>query len=936
MFPYLRTKKEFLRDSMNINHRVVQDGDCYKIVKSDETSFYGRIRGCMRDNPYCDGCDEFRECYPFEEYKRRGDSYEPCKNCDQMTELTSWLINNINSADWHATSNEKIGKVSFGEVHAWCQSLSVYMRDVVKNITSDNIVIGLECYKDSSISTNFRADMMIAGYGDEGRPCIVIIELKQWSASFIQKKNKKLNEPIKQVANYSTILRKNSNDADIKIIPCVYVHNLSSDELEALQTAPNNPLDGLENLTKDQFDATQQSHESEGISWEVMTFYRDSKFSDFLDSIFTDTQNESPAKNIIKNLKQQTKIFSVDEIGKIMLCTDDAKWDEQVSSLRPDQNVVYRKLINKLQNGENIFEVINGSSGSGKTLIAAFLIRYCIQNDKKVAFIYQGTAPITAIFSRDLMQETLWNNDGENMDDNDRMFFDSILSDSFVLGKRGKILTLDEVRKAREYVEDQIEKVNEDPASAVEIVNGTIAEVEKKIPLIMYNADALQTIVSYDEEGNAYINNSDYPAIGYLNGILEDLNIWEENLNSYGNELPESIRKWNELCTIEHYSSFARNLNTDDNIYQDIDLGEVNTQNDSEYDLIIFDEFHRFNGSDNEMKKIISSTSGVVLFIDRLQDIDISDRGADFIDELISVNEHVDETQLWSQFRCNFQEGFVSWVDRVLQIQNCSYNCLLPGQNSHEDSIYLSDLDFDATVIDIAGEEDREKLDELLNDDSLFCLSEATSRESRNEAQREHFEELDELFGEGNYAFPNKNGVRVSFDENHKKYICNSFRVQGLEYEKVLVIIDHRIKLVNGKVTYIGKDLLSWDETKISPSFDLVKPGLINDFGDKYENIRNLNKRNLRGVKWCGFADYIKELARECDDYDENDFAGFDDCYVKAKYFYPLQEKQALTILKKYRVLLTRGLKKCYIYVDDEKLRNYIKSFVNRPDYLIY
>lgn len=115
------------------------------------------------------------------------------------------------------------------------------------------------------------------------------------------------------------------------------------------------------------------------------------------------------------------------------------------------------------------------------------------------------------------------------------------------------------------------------------------------------------------------------------------------------------------------------------------------------WDVLIVDEAHRLNKKsgiyqnegENQIKEIIQAAKLSVFFIDERQKVTFRDIGDK--EEIISwankLNADVQEMKLYSQFRCNGSDGFLSWVDDVLQINEGS---------SHD---YLS-FDYDFQVLD--------------------------------------------------------------------------------------------------------------------------------------------------------------------------------------------------------------------------------------------
>ena len=103
------------------------------------------------------------------------------------------------------------------------------------------------------------------------------------------------------------------------------------------------------------------------------------------------------------------------------------------------------------------------------------------------------------------------------------------------------------------------------------------------------------------------------------------------------------------------------------------------TKNNSIHTLLV-DEAHRLNEKsgmfhnkgENQIKEIIKSAYCSVFFIDESQRVTMDDIGSvgeikKWADELGS---EVFEMELVSQFRCNGSDGYISWLDNVLEIHD--------------------------------------------------------------------------------------------------------------------------------------------------------------------------------------------------------------------------------------------------------------------------
>ena len=100
---------------------------------------------------------------------------------------------------------------------------------------------------------------------------------------------------------------------------------------------------------------------------------------------------------------------------------------------------------------------------------------------------------------------------------------------------------------------------------------------------------------------------------------------------------------------------------------------------ENEFDALIIDEAHRLNKhsglfgnlGENQIKEIISSSKFCIFFIDEDQRVTLKDIGQKSEIELWAhkLGVRVTEMELNSQFRCNGSDGYLAWLDDVLQIK---------------------------------------------------------------------------------------------------------------------------------------------------------------------------------------------------------------------------------------------------------------------------
>ncbi len=126
----------------------------------------------------------------------------------------------------------------------------------------------------------------------------------------------------------------------------------------------------------------------------------------------------------------------------------------------------------------------------------------------------------------------------------------------------------------------------------------------------------------------------------------------------------------------------------------------ITTERDS-FDTLIVDEAHRLNEKSglygnlgvNQIKEIIFAAKCSIFFIDEDQKVTLNDIGEK--EEIRKWAEKegavIHELELPSQFRCNGSDGYLAWLDDVLQIH--------PTAN-----VILDDKDYDFKIVDTPNE----------------------------------------------------------------------------------------------------------------------------------------------------------------------------------------------------------------------------------------
>ena len=122
----------------------------------------------------------------------------------------------------------------------------------------------------------------------------------------------------------------------------------------------------------------------------------------------------------------------------------------------------------------------------------------------------------------------------------------------------------------------------------------------------------------------------------------------------------------------------------------------IETQN-KEFDVLIVDEAHRLNKhsglfgnlGENQIKEIIAASKFSVFFIDEDQRVTLKDIGRKQEIEIWAsrAGASITELELNSQFRCNGSDGYLAWLDNILQIRETAND-------------EITDLEYDFQIVD--------------------------------------------------------------------------------------------------------------------------------------------------------------------------------------------------------------------------------------------
>lgn len=288
--------------------------------------------------------------------------------------------------------------------------------------------------------------------------------------------------------------------------------------------------------------------------------------------------------------------------------------------------------------------------------------------------------------------------------------------------------------------------------------------------------------------------------------------------------------------------------------------GSFVDEKENRYDCLLVDEAHRLNDKSgmyrnlgtNQIMEIINASKVSVFFLDEEQIVHVNDIGS--VEEIKKWAEYChselicnDNLKLTSQFRCNGSNGYIAFLDNLLQIRETANTTL-------DES-----LDFDFRVYDnpYAMREDLRKLNEINNKARIvagYTYDWSSSKDS---------DKMDIILPNGFEAQWNlKNTKTWAIDKDSFDQVGCIHTSQGLEFDYIGVIIGKDLRYEDGKIIT--------DISKRSRSDASIKG--INKKPDAAELAERIIKDTYkvlltRGQKGCfvycedkALANHIKEL----------------------------------------------------------------------------
>ena len=272
---------------------------------------------------------------------------------------------------------------------------------------------------------------------------------------------------------------------------------------------------------------------------------------------------------------------------------------------------------------------------------------------------------------------------------------------------------------------------------------------------------------------------------------------------------------------------------------------------------LLVDEAHRLNEKsgmfhnlgENQIKEIIRASLCSVFFIDEDQRVTMDDIGS--VDQIKrwarEEDSEIYEMELVSQFRCNGSNGYLAWLDDVLQIRDTA-------------NFDLEDIDFDIRICDTPNEVR----------DIIFEKNRTTNRArilagycwNWNKSQAKNTEYHDIKIGDFEMSWNLDGGEPFAVSDTSVNEIGCIHTSQGLEFDYVGVIIGEDIRFADGKViTDYSKRAQTDQSLRGIKKLSKENPEEAQERADQI--IRNTYRTLLsRGMKGCYIYCVDPELER--------------------------------------------------------------------------
>lgn len=264
-------------------------------------------------------------------------------------------------------------------------------------------------------------------------------------------------------------------------------------------------------------------------------------------------------------------------------------------------------------------------------------------------------------------------------------------------------------------------------------------------------------------------------------------------------------------------------------------------------DTIICDESHRLTAKtqlgpkiagENQIKEIINASVCSVFFIDESQKVTLTDIGT--VGEIKKwaelLESEVTEMELVSQFRCNGSDGYLAWLDDVLEIRKTA-------------NYDMKDVDYEIKIVDSPNEVRNLILERNKGSNHSRILAGYCWEWLKAEKNNSEYHDI--KIGDFEMSWNLGNTTTFAIDENSVNEVGCIHTSQGLEFDYVGVIIGDDMRYEdNHIVTDFTKRAKTDQSLKGIKKLYKKAPNLAMSEADKI--IKNTYRTLMtRGMKGC-------------------------------------------------------------------------------------
>ena len=288
---------------------------------------------------------------------------------------------------------------------------------------------------------------------------------------------------------------------------------------------------------------------------------------------------------------------------------------------------------------------------------------------------------------------------------------------------------------------------------------------------------------------------------------------------------------------------------------------------ESSYDCLIIDEAHRMNEKsgiysnlgENQIKEAINSSKSVIFFLDEDQTVTFGDIGKESEIKKWAeyYNANVQVLELVSQFRCGGSDGYLAWLDNVLEIRETANTIL--DTNEYDFKIFDNPNDLRDAI------NEKNKINNKARLVSGYCWN-WSSKKDKNA--------MDIIIPEYNFEMQwnlATDGTLWIIKPESVEQIGCIHTCQGLEVDYIGVIIGDDLTYEDGNIVTNPNARAKTDQSLKGYKIRLKEAKKINDTNriieieTKIDNIIRNTYRTLmtRGMKGCYIYCNDKNLKNE-------------------------------------------------------------------------